>query len=97
MAGTTIFSMLESGDPNDKFPHVDGKKILGGPQIRDNLIERDAIDMEIRQEGQECYVKALKKTYKLEGGIQNINWIEKVTSNVTFNYVTPEQDGTLNI
>lgn len=97
MPGTIIYSILESPDPKDKNPHVDSNKVWGGHQIRNTISERDAIDIEIRKEGQTCDVLSIGKTFKLEGGIQNINWVEKVTSNVTFKYVTPQADGTVNI
>jgi hypothetical protein len=58
------------------FPVALSSEIKGSPKRVKDTLERNAILMNFRDTGMFCYVTSLKKTYQLQDGIANTNWIE---------------------
>lgn len=62
-----------------------------------DLTERDALDLGRRYEGLEVFVRTELKTYQLQGGIGNVNWVESGGSGggAVINVDTFTGDGTI--
>jgi len=82
-AGDTFNSApLASGSSTPTLRSIDVK---GGTKQVFDIAARDAIPGaalarddadQMRQEGMTCFVQADQKTYQLQGGIANVNWVE---------------------
>lgn len=69
---------------NGIFPLIDSNDIQGGFYQVDTIQERDNIPSIRRKEGMLCWVSTEKTMYQLNGGTENIYWIEfKVGSSDT--------------
>ena len=76
-------------DDTDVYPVTDPIWGKDGHRSVADLTERDAITTERRREGMLCYVQSETKTYQLQGGITNSDWVEfssggSSTSDTTF-------------
>ena len=63
-------------DTSDVFPVTDSRFNLGGHHEVTDSTERDAIPSARRREGMTCYTQSDRKTWQLQSGILNINWID---------------------
>lgn len=61
------------------FPVALSKEIKGTSKTVKDTIDRNAIPMTFRDTGMFVYVTSLKKTYQLQDGITNTNWVEFIT------------------
>lgn len=43
--------------------------------VRDTTVDRDAIPLNYRYEGLQCYVKNIQTLYSLRGGVTNAYWV----------------------
>ena len=64
-----------------EFPVVDSNNVKGGHHSVADTTARDAIDSRNRTEGMVVYSIADAKSYRLEGGITNSDWVEEYTEN----------------
>ena len=74
ISGVYKFVLKDANDAT--FWSVD--KVTGQPQAIEsvaNLTERDALSDSVRYEGMLIYVVSENKTYQLQGGITNSNWV----------------------
>lgn len=63
-------------DEGDTYALLDDKHIKGSYRIVEDETERDGITAERRKEGMVVYVLEDNKEYRLEGGIENEDWVE---------------------
>jgi hypothetical protein len=62
--------------PSDTYWITDSNLALGGPWSQATHTDRDAIPAEIRRVGAECYTANDTKTWQLQGGITNSDWVD---------------------
>jgi hypothetical protein len=62
--------------PTGNFPVALSGEIKGSMKRVKDTIQRNAIPASFRDTGMFCYVTSLKKTYQLQDGIANSNWVE---------------------
>ncbi len=62
-----------------EFPIVEDVNVEGGFQVRDDITDRNAIPSLNRKEGMLVYVNSTATTYRLVGGIADINWVAEST------------------
>lgn len=75
--GTTIvIGPISPTHPLDDYPTAFSKHISGGFMHLDTIAERDAIKALRREVGQVVYVTETNAFYRLNNGIENINWEE---------------------
>lgn len=86
--GTLIVAPIRPQSDLDRFPSAFANEIKGGFHQVVDITARDAIPTERRQEGMWVQVIADGKVYKLNGGVDNVNWIEVQLGNVAHNHNT---------
>ena len=74
--GTNIISKMVPTDDADTFPTHDSLYGKGGHKEVADITARNAITSDRRSEGMEVWVISESKTYRLEGGIADSNWVE---------------------
>jgi hypothetical protein len=75
-SGTLVIAAIRPSDSEDDFATAVANEIQGGIHSVANETARDAITSDRRVEGMLCYVIADDKTYQLQGGIENTDWVE---------------------
>jgi len=73
--GTLIIAEIRPNDSTDTYPVAHTNEIQGGIHQVTDITARDAITTERRIIGMLCYVISENKTYQLQGGILNTNWV----------------------
>lgn len=81
------------------FRSVDGKgsakqvaNLTARDAIPDQAVARDAVT-QLRQEGMTCFVQSTQRTYQLQGGITNADWVD-ITSPSSVGSKTRDSDDT---
>ena len=82
MSGVVIGGTFTRSAPSDTYPTHDANLELGGLHSAATHTDRDAIPAECRYEGMQCYTANDSKTWQLQGGVANGNWVD-VTSGGT--------------
>jgi hypothetical protein len=80
---STVAAFSQAEIRNDGAVHATGNfpvalsgEIKGSPKRVKDTLERNAIPLSFRDTGMFCYVTSFKKTYQLQDGIANSNWVE---------------------
>jgi hypothetical protein len=78
-----VTGYVAPSDSTDVYAAHDEEYGAGGYRSVIDLLSRDAITLPRRKEGMLVYVKSTGITYQLDGGIDNINWIEYKPNNTS--------------
>ena len=73
-SGTLVISPIRPQSEDDTFPSAFANEIKGGLHSVADLVARDAISSDRRQEGMMVYVLSDQNVYQLKTGIDNANW-----------------------
>lgn len=84
--GTIVAAKVTTGNDANTFSIGDSNEMNGTPKSVGTIAQRDAITMERRAVGMTCWVQDAAAEFQLQGGIQNSNWVERMTA--TYNYTT---------
>ena len=76
MSGVVIGGTFTRSAPSDTYPTHDANLELGGLHSATTHTDRDAIPAECRYEGMQCYTANDVKTWQLQGGLGNGNWVD---------------------
>lgn len=76
--GTLVIAAVRPASDQDTYPVAFANEVKGGHHQVPLIADRDAITPDRRQIGMWCTVAEDGKTYKLEAGIENINWQQVV-------------------
>ncbi|MET0465307.1 MAG: hypothetical protein ABW007_19250 [Chitinophagaceae bacterium] len=73
-----VIDTVTRKNPNDRYPVTKANEALGGHYNVDTIAQRNNIPMECRLEGMEVSVKETGLTYKLQDGITNAHFVDRL-------------------
>ena len=98
--GTVLVSgQIAPSHENDLYPTHEDIFGKGGYSVVHDIADRDAISDERRKEGMAVYVKdsgekeIVAKVYVLQGGIENVNWVEWPFGSGSGSSITVKDEG----